>query len=324
MLEGHDTEWQERDNRPQAFYSNLPPGNYRFRVIASNNDGMWNEAGASWTFQVEPAYYQTGSFRLLCAMLILLALWLLHRLRMWRMHESINARFDERMAERTRLARELHDTLLQTIQGCKMVVDDALDSSANVHQLRRTLERLASWLTQATEEGRAALNSLRTSTKQGNDLALALERAARECSVSSSMEFALTVDGVVQPMHPIVRDEVYRIGYEAIRNACSHSEGTRLEIDLMYARDLVLKVRDNGKGIHPDIAAKGRDGHFGLKGMQERALRVGGDLTLSSSAYSGTEVELIIPGSVVYSQPRAEPQRTLARWWSLLWQRRLP
>jgi signal transduction histidine kinase/ligand-binding sensor domain-containing protein len=304
-LEGHDPDWVQADNRHQAFYSDLSPGDYHFHVLASNNDGVWNETGASLDFRVAPAYYQTNAFRTLCAVLLLFSLWLLYRLRMWRMRETIVARFDERMAERTRLARELHDTLLQTIQGSKMVADDALENSTDAGHMRRALERLSLWMEQATQEGRAALNSLRTSTTQGNDLAKALERAARECSANSGMEFALRVDGVAREMHPIVRDEVYRVAYEAIRNACSHSGGSRLEVDLSYGRDLILRVRDNGKGIHPAIAAAGKDGHFGLKGMHERALRVGGSLTLSSSAFSGTEVELSVPSTLVFSPRRA-------------------
>jgi signal transduction histidine kinase/ligand-binding sensor domain-containing protein len=322
MLEGRDTEWQERGTRHQAFYSDLRPGTYRFRVIACNNDGVWNETGASWNFSVAPAYYQTEWFRLLCAVMTAFTLWLLYRLRMWRMRESINARFDERMAERTRLARELHDTLLQTIQGSKMVADDALENSADRDHMRHALERLSLWLQKATEEGRAALNSLRTSTIQVNDLAEAFERAARECSANSSMQFVLLVDGAAQEMHPIMRDEVYRIGYEAIRNACTHSGGSRLEVDVNYARNLVVRVRDNGKGIQPEVAASGRDGHFGLKGMQERALRIGASLTLSSSAYSGTEVELTVPGNVVFFQTRAARRNMFARLRTLLRSRR--
>jgi signal transduction histidine kinase/ligand-binding sensor domain-containing protein len=318
MLEGRDREWQERGTRHQAFYSDLRPGGYRFRVIACNNDGVWNEVGASWNFLVPPAYYQTAWFRMLSAVMAAITLWLLYRLRMWRMRESINARFDERMAERTRLARELHDTLLQTIQGSKMVADDALENSADRDHMQRALERLSLWLEKATEEGRAALNSLRTSTTQVNDLAQAFERAARECSANSSMQFAMMVDGAAQEMHPIMRDEVYRIGYEAIRNACSHSEGSRLEVDLSYARNLVVRVRDNGKGIHPDIAASGRTGHFGLKGMQERALRIGGNLTLSSSPFSGTEVELTVPGNVVFFQTRPARRNMFVRLRALL------
>jgi signal transduction histidine kinase/ligand-binding sensor domain-containing protein len=317
-LEGHDQDWQEPDNRHQAFYSDLPPGRYRFRVIACNNDGVWNETGAELNFFVAPAYYQTEWFRLLCIMVAASALWLLYRVRMWRMRESINSRFNERMAERTRVAREIHDTLLQTIQGSKMVADDALEDAADVGRMRYALERVSLWLEQATTEGRAALNSLRASTTQVNDLSQAFERAARECSANQSMEFVMLVEGVAQEMHPIVRDEVYRIGYEAIRNACTHSGGTRLEVDLSYSRALVLRVRDNGKGINPDIAATGKAGHFGLKGMHERALRVGATLTLSSSAYSGTEVELVVPGDRVFYSAHGEEQNIIARLGSIL------
>jgi len=312
-LEGRDTDWQDPQNRHQAIYSDLPPGNYRFHVIACNNDGVWNETGATWSFRIEPAYYQTGWFRLLCIACGALSLWLLYRMRLRRMRETINARFDERIAERTRLARELHDTLLQTIQGSRMVADDALEESTNMDEMRSALKRLSNWLAQATEEGRAALNSLRASTTLGNDLAEAFESAARECSEKSSMEFALVLEGTARKIHPIVRDEVFRIGYEAIRNACTHSGGSRLEVDLTYARDLVLRVRDNGKGIQPEVAARGRDGHFGLKGMQERAMRVGGNLSLSSSLYSGTEVELIVPGNIVFTEARARKRDILNR-----------
>ena len=302
ILEPRDHEWHEHETRNRAIYSNLPPGRYTFRVAACNNDGVWNNAGASLSFRVSPAYYQTVWFRIWCVVLAALTLWLIYRLRMWSMRENLHARFDERMAERTRLARELHDTLLQTIQGSKMVADDALENPDDAEGMRRALERVSGWLYKATEEGRAALNSLRTSTTQENDLAQALERAARECSMKSSMQYSLQIEGVAQPIHPIVRDEVYRIAYEAIRNACTHSEGKNLEVELRYERDLALRIRDDGRGIHPEIAAGGRPGHFGLKGMHERASRVGGSLTLSSSAYAGTEVELIIPGRVVYAQ----------------------
>ncbi len=300
-VEGYDTGWHDPDTRRQAVYNDLPPGSYRFRVIACNNDGVWNETGATWSFSVDPAYYQTYWFRALCVLLAALVLWLMYRLRMRHMRETVDARFDERIAERTRLARELHDTLLQTIQGSKMVADDALDSIDDPSHMRRALERLSIWLAQATEEGRTALNSLRTATTGENDLAGAFERASTECNVLTKMEVSLVVDGANREMHPVVRDEVYRVGYEAIRNACRHSGGTRMEVELTYGRDLVLRVRDNGKGIPADMASSGRDGHYGLRGMDERAAHVGGVLTLSSSTYAGTEVELIIPGKIAFA-----------------------
>jgi ligand-binding sensor domain-containing protein len=302
-LDGRDGDWQEPGTRRQAFYSDLPPGQYRFHVTACNNDGLWNEAGAALNFSVAPAYYQAFWFRLLCVGLGVAVLWVVYWLRVRQIAAGINARFDERLAERTRLARDFHDTLLQTIQGSKLVADDALEEHVDPIRMRNALERLSGWLGQAIEEGRSALNSLRSSTTQRNDLAEALRRAGEECLCQRSIEFGLSVEGAAREMHPVVRDEVYRIGYEAIRNACAHSEASRLSVDLSYMENLTLRVRDNGKGIDPDVAAEGKGGHFGLIGMYERASRVRGKLTLSSSPGVGTEVELVVPRKIAFQQP---------------------
>ncbi len=299
-LEGRDASWQEPGTRRQAFYSDLPPGNYRFRVFACNNDGIWNEAGATLNFSLAPAWYQTNWFRVLCVVGAVLIGWALYRLRVRQIAKALSARFDERLAERTRIARDLHDTFLQTIQGSKLVADDALDVSTDPVRMRRAMEQLSSWLAQAMQEGRAALNSLRTSTTQTNDLAEAFRRATENGHVPSSMEAVLSVVGDATEMHPIVRDEIYRIGYEAIRNAYVHSRATRLEVELRYAHDLTLCVRDNGVGIDPAIASKGKEGHFGLRGMRERAARIGAQLTIQSSATSGTEMTVVVPGRIVF------------------------
>ncbi|HEY9402459.1 MAG TPA: two-component regulator propeller domain-containing protein [Pyrinomonadaceae bacterium] len=306
-LEGHEADWQEAGTRRQAFYSDLPPGDYRFRVMACNNDGVWNEAGAFLDFSIAPAWYQTNWFRLLCVVTGLLIVWSLYRLRVRQIARVINARFDERLAERIRIAGELHDTLLQTLQGSKMVADDALEQADNPDRLRRAMEQLSSWLAQAVSEGRAALNSLRTSTTERNDLAAALRRATDACMTRGSMASTLSVVGETREMHPIVRDEVYRIGYEAIRNACAHSGASQLVVELRYEQDLVVSVKDNGRGIDQAIAENGKPGHFGLQGMRERAARIGGRLRLISSANSGTEVALVVPGNVVYGGESAVP-----------------
>ena len=299
-LEGHDVVWQEPGSRRMAFYSDLGPGRYRFRVIACNNDAVWNEQGAALDFSIASAWYQALWFRILSISLGVLAVWALYRLRVRQVARAISARFDERLGERTRLARELHDTFLQTIQGSKMVADDALEQPADSVRMRRALERLSEWLDQATKEGRAALNSLRTSTTEGNDLAEALRRATDNTSTPTSMATSFSVVGDARQMHPIVRDEVYRIGYEAIRNACMHSGATRLNVELKYSHDLTVSVSDNGVGIAPAIVSKGKDGHFGLQGMKERAARIEGKLTIISSASTGTEVTLIVPGGIVF------------------------
>jgi hypothetical protein len=299
-LEGADKDWQDVGIRRAAFYTNLGPGKYSFRVVASNNDGVWNDEGATLVFSIAPAWYQTNWFRVLCVLAGLFVAGAVYRLRVRQIASDISARFDERLGERTRLARELHDTFLQTIQGSKMVADDALDGSADPVRMRRAMEQLSSWLAQATHEGRAALNSLRTSTTEKNDLADAFRRATEDALVPSSMTVTFSVVGDARELHPIVRDEVYRIGYEAIRNAYVHSAAGRLEVELRYAHDLTVRVSDNGTGIDPAFAARGKEGHFGLPGMRERADRIGGKFTLVSSAASGTEITLIVPGGIVF------------------------
>jgi signal transduction histidine kinase/ligand-binding sensor domain-containing protein len=300
ILEGRDGDWQDPGLRRQAFYSDLRPGSYRFRVIASNNDGLWNETGATLDFKVAAAWYQTVWFRSLCSFVGVLLLWAIYRLRVRRIAASMKARFNERLAERTRIARDLHDTFLQTIQGSKLVADDALSGNNDLPHMRQAMEKLSAWLGRATEEGRAALNSLRTSATEANDLADALRRALEECRIYSSMEVSLQVAGQTREMHPIVRDEVYRIGYEAIRNASVHSHATQLRVELSYAQDLSLRICDNGTGIDPDILHRGKRGHFGLQNMRERAARIMGKFSVESSGGSGTVITLTVPGGIIY------------------------
>jgi signal transduction histidine kinase len=212
----------------------------------------------------------------------------------------IELRLEERVNERTRITRELHDTFLQTIQGSKLVADDALEQSTDLIRMRRAMEQLSAWLAKAMQEGRAALNSLRTTTTQANDLAEALRRVTEDGLVPAPMAVTFSVVGNAREMHPIVRDEIYRIGYEAIRNACTHSGASQLEVELRYASELTLRVSDNGTGIDPAVLGMGKDGHFGLQGMRERAARIGGKLTLGSSSRSGTEIRLTVPGGITF------------------------
>jgi signal transduction histidine kinase/ligand-binding sensor domain-containing protein len=302
-LEGWDKNWHDAGSRREAFFTHLSPGNYTFRVTACNNDGVWNETGATLNFNVAPAWYQTDWFLIVCVLAGLVVLWGLYRLRLRQVAKAMSARFDERLAERTRIARDLHDTFLQTIQGSKLVADDALDHSTDPARMRRAMEQLSVWLERATGEGRAALNSLRGSTTEKNDLAEAFRRAIEECRIQSTMQPSFSVVGQAVEMHPIVRDEVYRIGYEAIRNACAHSQGTQLHVELAYREDLALRVSDDGIGIDPGVVDRGKEGHLGLQGMHERASRIASKLTVASSSNSGTEIKLVVPGSVIYRDP---------------------
>ncbi len=300
-LDGFDRGWSQPSATPEAVYTNLPPGPYRFRVVASNADGLWSEDEAKIGVVVDSLYWQSWWFIVMILVASMLAGVALYRLRLHQMTRRLNIGFEERLAERTRLARELHDTLLQTIQGSKMVADDGLEDPADTARVYRALERVSVWLAQATQEGRAALSSLRSGVAQHNDLAEAFTRAGEECTNKNSMTFAMTVAGTVREIDQRVRDEVYRIAQEAMRNASRHSEGSRLELDLIYARDLTVRVQDNGIGMDPSLAANGKVGHFGVRGMQERAEHIGARLSMKTSG-SGTEVELVVPGNVAFRE----------------------
>jgi signal transduction histidine kinase len=223
------------------------------------------------------------------------------RYRMARAHAAMTLRFEERVGERTRIARELHDTLLQSFQGLMLrfqVVDDLLPPGKAKEQLEQSLERAD----QAIAEGRRAVSDLRSSTVAVNDLAEALRVAAEELRGGGSTAFGLEVEGAARNLHPILRDEVYRIACEGLRNAFKHARAQRVEGDIIYGRRLFrLRIRDDGDGISAEILKSGRSGHFGLKGMRERALQSGASLVIWSRAGIGTEIDLRVPGSIAYS-----------------------
>ncbi|MEI9975869.1 MAG: two-component regulator propeller domain-containing protein [Ignavibacteriota bacterium] len=313
-LENYDKDWSPPVSLREVTYTNLPYGNYSFKVVACNNSGIWNEQGARLDFRVLRAWYQTLWFRLVVVITGLSLLRAFYRIRIRRVERELTLRFDERITERMRIARDFHDTLLQTLQGSKMVADDALAADEDhPSQMRRAMVLVAGWLGQAIQEGREALSSLRSSTTEDNDLSAALRRAGDESRSLQPIEFDLSLEGSSKRMHPVVRDEVYRIGYEAIRNACSHSGATRLEVRLSYLHDFVLRVKDNGEGFESSaVNVEPRPGHFGLIGMYERAARIRGKLTISSSPGCGTRVELVVPRGVVFLE--RESARKLLKW----------
>lgn len=304
-LDGVDSEWLDANPPGHAIYSNIPAGTHAFHVRACNRDGIWDRVGMVYIITQQPFFYETTWFRLATVAAGLLLLVGLYRLRLRQTTARLKVRFDERLVERTRIARELHDTLLQTVQGSKLVADDALEKSDDAAHMRHAMKRLSGWLGQATQEGRAALNSLRTSTTETNDLAAGLRRATEECLLDRNLAVKFSVTGGPRDMHPIARDEIYRIGYEAIRNVCEHASASELNVSLNYAQNLTLRVNDNGIGIETAILAEGKEGHFGLQGMRERAERIGSKLTLVSSPKSGTEMTLVVPGSVIFRKARA-------------------
>jgi signal transduction histidine kinase/ligand-binding sensor domain-containing protein len=308
-LEGYDGEWQDAGNRRQAFYTNLKPKNYRFSVMACNNSGVWNEAGASLDFSVAPTYYQTLWFQLSCAAAFLALFWVLYRYRVLQIAREFNARLEERVNERTRIARELHDTLLQSFHGLMFRFQAARNivlrrPEEAVQALDEALERTE----QAIGEGRDAIQGLRASTVVTNELAQAVTALGEELA-SDSARFHVVVQGPPQDLHPILRDEIYAIAREAVRNAFRHAQARYIEVEITYNESsFQLRIRDDGKGMDAGTVAEGRAGHYGVPGMRERAKRIGGKLDVWTGIGAGTEIELSIPGSIAYT---TSPGRTV-------------
>jgi signal transduction histidine kinase/ligand-binding sensor domain-containing protein len=299
-LDGVDAEWLDAGAAPRAIYSTLPPGRHTLRIRATNRSGIWDREGVAFAVTQEPFFYQTNGFAAVVILSALLAIAAAYRLRVRQISLAMRARFDERLAERTRVARELHDTLLQTVQGSRMVADDALADPGDHDRLLRAMGQLSTWLAQAAEEGRAALQALRASATETNTLADALRRAIEECRSNSAADLSFSVKGAVREVHPVARDEIYRIGYEAIRNACVHSRGRRIDVWLEYGHDLALRISDDGVGIDATTIETGKVGHFGLRGMRERAERIQATFTMVSGSAAGTAMTLIVPGRIAY------------------------
>jgi signal transduction histidine kinase/ligand-binding sensor domain-containing protein len=306
-LESVDAGWRDAGARRQAFYNDLPPGKYRFEVSASNGDNLWNEAGATMNVEVSPAFNQTTWFRSLCVAAFLALLFALYRLRLLYITRQFNARLEGRVSERTRIARDLHDTLLQSFQGLLLRFQTAYALfDTRPTDAKDVLGSSIDQTAQAITEGREAVHALRSSTVETNDLAQDIttlgEQLAAEASSASSVGFNVGAEGTPRNLHPIVRDEIYRIASEALRNAFRHAEAQRIEVEFRYdEQQLRLRVRDDGKGIDATfLTGEGHAGHFGLHGMRERAKLIGGKLTVWTAAESGTEIELIVPAARAY------------------------
>jgi hypothetical protein len=216
-LEGHDSDWQDVGARRQAFYNDLPPRTYRFWVTASNDSGVWNEAGAFLEFSIAPAYYQTAWFRAASVVTALALFWALYRFRLRQIAHAFNLRLDERVNERTRIARELHDTLLQSFQGLMLRFQSARDLlPAHPEKAVEALDGALDRADQAIVEGRDAIQNLRSFTVDGNELAQAIAMLAEELTNSPAGEkgsptFRMSVEGSPRDLHPIVRDDIHRI-----------------------------------------------------------------------------------------------------------------
>jgi ligand-binding sensor domain-containing protein/signal transduction histidine kinase len=310
-LEGLDRDWQDVGNRRQAFYNNLSPGNYRFRVAASNNSGVWNEAGTFLDFSIAPAYYQTTWFRLSCVVAFLAMLWALYQLRLRQATRRVQHHMQGRLVERERIARELHDTLLQSVQGLILKFDAVSKQIPRDEPARLAMDEALDRADEVMGEGRERVRSLRAGASALSDLPAAFQRVADETAPGREAAFKTIVEGNVRELNPMVLEESYSIGREALINALAHSGGLHVEVEIMYdPRQFRLRIRDDGRGVDPRILEKGgRPGHWGMQGMRERAQGMGAQLGLWSRPGSGTEVELLVPAAAAYRSGRA-PAKT--------------
>jgi len=286
----------------------LESGPYRFHVMASSSDGVWNSTEAILPFEVDPVLWQTWWFRVSCVVAFLVLLWALYQLRLRQVARQFNIRLAESVSERTRIARDLHDTLLQSFHGLLLRFQAATNLlPERPAEARKTLESAIDQAAQAITEGRDAVQGLRSSTVVASDFTLTINTLGQELASGetnpNAAEFYVDVEGTPQNLHPILRDEVYRIAAEALRNAFHHAHAQRIEVEILYGeRWLRLRVRDDGKGIDPKfLSGDGREKHYGLRGMRERAELVGGKLAVWSKLDSGAEVELSIPASTAYA-----------------------
>jgi signal transduction histidine kinase/ligand-binding sensor domain-containing protein len=290
-LQGSDPDWVDAADGHQARYTNLVPGSYQFIVSASRTPGTWDSVSAPLTFVVYPAFYQTLWFRTLCATLIAATMFGFYKLRLRQISQRYEMLTRERLAERTRIARDLHDTLLQSVVGASLQLDALSHRLHNVaEQFDADLRRIRRQVEDALFETRHAVWALRAPALEGTDLATALRQAGPTLTASRNIRFTLKLEGKPFRFPDDVEEDLLRIAKEAIANAVRHSHGQHVHADLNYSREgLVMQIADDGRGFDPALAEAARPGHFGLCGMRERAKRLGANLQVATSP-GGTRI----------------------------------
>uniref|UniRef100_UPI0021477429 sensor histidine kinase n=1 Tax=Tahibacter caeni TaxID=1453545 RepID=UPI0021477429 len=297
-LAGVDADWQDAGTRRRAFYTNLGPGAYRFDVIAANDGGVWNRTGATLDFRIEPRFVETGVFYALCALAAAATLFALYLLRLRQLAARLRARLDERHRERERIARELHDTLLQGVQGLILRFQAIANKVPRSEPLRDALETTLDRAEALVVEARDRVQDLRAGIADDPlDLPDAFARTGAELAEAYPAEFRVVVEGHLPALDSLRRDEIFRIGREALFNAFRHAQARHIEVEIAAERErLRLRVRDDGRGIEEAILdAGGKAGHWGLSGMRERANGLGAQLNIWSRRGRGSEIELLLP-----------------------------
>ncbi len=305
QLEGYDHDWSEPIGSREITYTNLPPGDYRFRVIASNDTGLWNTTGDSRDMVIPPAFYQTIWFRCLVALAAAALLWGLYWWRLKQATAQVHTRLLAHMEERERIARELHDTLLQGFQGITLRIQGISKHMPVADRPRQLIEEVLDRADEVLRDARHRVRNLRQRATDANELGDRLRMCGEDLSKDHAATFTLAIVGEPRVLEPTVQDEAYRIMREALTNAFRHASASTIETEITYAsRALRMRVRDDGVGIDKAVLLNGQPGHWGLTGMRERAHAIRAELHLWSKETAGTEVELVIPTSIAY--PREE------------------
>ncbi len=316
-LDGVDAQWQDVGARRVAYYTNLRPGNYQFHVLEGNELRGWRSQPGLIDFTIPPFWYQRVWFRALCVAIPLLLLWTLYQLRLRQLRLQFSLALETRLDERTRIARELHDTLLQSFHGLLFQFQAARNLlPRKPDSAIRTLDKAILSTEQALAEGRDAIRGLRPETASQRDLAELLTEAGHGLAEAGALNghragFRVIVEGKPRRLAPALHGEVYRIGREVILNAFRHAMAESIEVEILYDEpQLRLRIRDDGKGIdRKDLESSGRPGHWGLPGIRERAQRIGSQLDFWTETGAGTEVELRVPAAVAYEKQQQQGSR---------------
>ena len=303
-LEGLSPQWYEVDgNSRKAAFTTLPSGRYTFRVQSKNTRGSWIEPGIALSVVVLPPWWSTWWIRTLYVLAAVLIIAAAFRMRLAQLSRQLSIRMEERLNERTRIAQDLHDTLLQGLLGASMQLEVAGGRLANDSAAKPLIERVVDSLRVMINESRNTVRGLRISRFDSDDLEKAISLIPKDLGASNAMQFHVLVEGSKQHVRAPIRNEVFWIAREAIANALRHSRGTLVEAVIEYSKDrLRMIVRDDGCGMDPDTLRSGRENHWGLQGIRERTRRMDGTLNVTSAIGGGTEIELTIPGASAFER----------------------
>jgi ligand-binding sensor domain-containing protein/signal transduction histidine kinase len=292
ILEGFDKEWTEAGSRRNAYYTNLPPRHYRFRVQAANEDGIWNETGATFAFDIKPPFYRTLWFSSLVILLLAAAVFSIYRLRV----RALSSRFDAILAERNRMAREIHDTLAQGFVGVSTQLELTAHhlAQSNVTEASQQVDRTRALVREGLADARRSIWDLRNTGTQAT-LPSRLTNLVEQSS-TGHLKTAISIGGTYRALAPSLENEVFRIAQEAMANVVRHSQATHATVALRYdPNELTLSIIDNGIGFQPADLTLSARGHFGIQGMRERSDQIGGTLNVESTPGGGSTVTLRAP-----------------------------